>query len=371
MPIVSGMKTAIFLFLALLFPVACLGQTGETGNKKWVFSCPPFVSETGDRQKADKPLSFIETSKHFINEFAEKYHFDKTQLDCLFDQVEVNSTSLSLMAPSGTKSRNWQRYRQKMVEPARISAGIRFWNQYEKYLERAERQFGVPSHIIVGILGIESVYGKDTGNFRTLDTLATLAFEYPATANQTVRKAFFRQELENLLLLARETGTDPMNWRGSYAGAIGFPQFMPGSILRYAVDFDGDGKIDLKNSAIDAIGSVANFLSQHGWKRKMPIVFPAKQASDCIIRKTLFTQGLAASFTIDQLNAQCIISDLNIENDIRFGLIDLPNESLPTEYWIGTDNFFAITQYNRSYFYAMSVVLLGQEIFQEKQAIKQ
>ena len=371
MPTIFRIKTArLFFFLAFLFPFVCIGETAAARNKTLTYSCPLSLPGTEDGKVADKSLSFLENSKQFINELSEKHRFDKTRLNCLFDQVEINSIAIRLMAPAAKKNRNWQAYRQQMIEPTRISAGVRFWKQHEKSLERAEQQFGVPPHVIVGILGIESVYGRNTGNFRTLDTLATLAFDYPETTNQTARKAFFRQELENLLLLARETGSNPMNWHGSYAGAIGFPQFMPGSIRQYAVDFDGDGKIDLENSAIDAIGSVANFLLQHGWKEEMPIAFPARAVSNCTISETLFNQGLTAAFTIDQLNRRCIVSDLNTENNLRFGLIDLPNESLPDEYWIGTDNFFAITHYNRSYFYAMSVVLLGQEIHKEKQAAR-
>ncbi|EEO28528.1 lytic murein transglycosylase B [Oxalobacter paraformigenes] len=369
MPIIFRIKTAgLFFFLVFLFPLVCAGETAGADSKAPACSCPLSLPETDNGNAPDKSLSFSENAKQFINEFSEKYRFDKTRLTCLFDQVEINSTAIRLMTPAGKKNRNWQAYRRKMIEPARIATGIRFWRQYEKSLELAEKQFGVPPHIIVGILGIESVYGRNTGHFRTLDTLATLAFDYPEAANQTARKAFFRQELENLLLLAHETGSDPMSWHGSYAGAIGFPQFMPGSIRQYAVDFDGDGKIDLENSAIDAIGSVANFLLQHGWKEKMPIAFPVRAAFDCAIPETLFNQGLRATFTIGQLNRQCIISDLATENGLRFGLIDLPNESLPDEYWIGTDNFFAITHYNRSYFYAMSVVLLGREIHKEIQA---
>lgn len=159
-----------------------------------------------------------------------------------------------------------------MIEPVRVNAGVRFWNTYEKYLDRAEKEYGVPAYIIVGILGIETIYGRDTGRFRTLDALTTLAFYYPETPNKASRQEFFRKELEQFLLLSSQNQVDPLSIYGSYAGAIGWPQFMPGSIRAYAVDFDKDGKIDLENSAIDAIGSVANFLKQHGWKTGKPVI---------------------------------------------------------------------------------------------------
>lgn len=356
----------ISVFLSL-FLSCSIAHSIEDHDQKAFFACPSSQSDTDMTEKPDQSDSFRKSSADFIHELSEKHHFDKNELACLFDQIEPNPTTIRLVTPASTpKPKNWQAYRQRMIEPTRISAGLRFWNQYETYLNRAEKKFGVPPHIIVGILGIESVYGNHTGNFRTIDALATLAFDYPETANQSVRKASFREELENLLLLSRENGTNPMNFYGSYAGAIGYPQFMPGSIRRYAIDFDGDGKIDLENSAIDAIGSIANFLLQHGWNEKQPIVFPVRKTPDCTMNETLLNQGLEARFTPAQLKKECIVPDTNIPDGILYGLIDLPNGFADTEYWIGSDNFFAITHYNRSYFYAMSVILLGEEILRKK-----
>ncbi len=360
------LKTGISLIFIFLPFSGCMIHTSDN-HQESVLSSSYSGPDMDSAEKTDKRHAFRQSVSDFVSEVSEKHHFDKTELNDLFSQIESDPAVIRLVTPSGTqKPKNWEAYRRRMIEPARISAGVRFWEKYEKYLDMAEEKYGVPPHIIVSILGIESVYGNYTGNYRTIDTLATLAFDYPETANQTARKAFFRRELQNLLLLARETGTDPMNYYGSYAGAIGYPQFMPGSVRQYAVDFDGDGKTDLENSPVDAIGSIANFLSRHGWNKKLPIVFPAREISDCTIGETLFRQGLAARFTPDQLRNECIDPGTDIPDHTLFGSIDLPNGPSATEYWIGTDNFFAITHYNRSYFYAMSVVLLGQEILQRK-----
>ena len=303
----------------------------------------------------------------FIDRFSLKYQVDKNQLNCLFKEISINHTAIRLMKPSTSgKSKNWQAYRQRMIEPVRVNAGVRFWNTYEKYLDQAEKKYGVPAYIIVGIIGIETIYGKDTGHFRALDALSTLAFYYPETPNKAARQEFFRKELEEFLLLTSQNHIDPLSIYGSYAGAIGWPQFMPGSIRAYAVDFDEDGKIDLENSPIDAIGSVANFLKQHGWKTGEPVIFPATADMDCPLPETLFNKGLKATYTLKELNTQCISTSPEAPGNLLYGLVDLPNGTSPTEYRIGTDNFFAITQYNRSYFYAMSVIDLGKKVFYEK-----
>ncbi len=365
--ILRTIQTGICFVLFVLSSLYCMAQTLDSDNQHPFVSSSFSQTQTDMTEQKDKIDSFSQSVADFINDYSEKHHVDKSELNWLFDQIEPNMTVIKLVKPaSKQKLKNWQAYRQKMVDPIRISAGLRFWNQYEKYLDMAQKQFGVPPHIIVGILGIESVYGNHTGHFQTIDVLTTLAFEYPDTTNQIARKAFFRKELENLLLLSRETGKNPMAFYGSYAGAIGYPQFMPSSIREYALDFDGDGKIDLENSAIDAIGSVANFLFQHGWNEKKPIVFPAQEMPNCSFNKALLDQGLEAKLTLEQLEKGCIIADESIPDSLLFGLVDLPNGLSTTEYWIGTSNFFVITHYNRSYFYAMSVILLGEEILQKK-----
>lgn len=302
----------------------------------------------------------------FIDYMVEKNTFDKAELETIFSKVRYIDTVIQLMKPATPdKPKNWRAYRARFVEPIRINAGIEFWNTYADALARAEKQYGVPAEIIVGIIGVETVYGRNTGNFRIMDAITTLAFDYPHTPTREARMAFFRSELENTLLFARESGLDPFSLLGSYAGAIGWPQFMPGSIRQYAIDFDGDGKIDLRNSPVDAIGSVAYYLAQHGWKPGIPIIFPVTVATDTSVEnrwQAFIGQGLEAKFSLDELTAAGIVPSVVPPSDLRFGLIDLQNGKEATQYWIGSDNFFAITQYNRSFFYAMSVVELGKAV---------
>ncbi|WP_343649361.1 lytic murein transglycosylase B [Herbaspirillum sp.] len=298
----------------------------------------------------------------FIDEMVERNQFQRSDLNDLFAKTRYVDSAIQLIKPApSTKPKNWSAYRARFVEPVRINAGVEFWNTYGVALARAEAQYGVPMEIIVGIIGVETVYGRNTGNFRVMDALTTLAFDYPNTPNREARMAFFRGELENTLLLAREAGIDPLSLRGSYAGAIGWPQFMPGSIREYAVDFDGDGKIDLRNSPVDAIGSVAHYLSVHGWQRGEPVAFPVTVSADNLQWQAMLNQGLEAKYSEDQLHAAGI-STPPLPAGQRFGLVDLQNGTGPTEYWIATNNFYAITQYNRSYFYAMSVADLGRAV---------
>lgn len=302
--------------------------------------------------------------KLFLDQMASKHGFKRSELDALFAKVNHVEATIQLMKPAPPgKPKNWQAYRDRFVETVRINAGVKFWNDNRDALARAQKQFGVPANIIVGIIGVETVYGRVTGNFRVLDALTTLAFDYPATPNRTVRMAFFKGELESVLLLTRSEQIDPLSLLGSYAGAVGLPQFMPSSILNYAIDFDGDGHIDLRNSSADAIGSVANFLTQHGWQRNDTgaIVYPAKVAPHQAW-KPLIDLGLAATLHSDQLLAAGVSSDVPLAPDMLFGLVDLQNGAQATEYWLGTNNFYAITHYNRSYFYAMSVIELGRAV---------
>lgn len=300
----------------------------------------------------------------FIERLAQRDGFDAEQLRRLFGQVQRLENVIQLIKPAPPgKPKDWRAYRARFVEPVRINAGVRFWSQYADLLARAEAKYGVPAEIIVAILGVETIYGSHTGNFRVLDAIATLAFDYPDTPNREARMSYFQGELENALLFARQSGIDPFSLVGSYAGAIGWPQFMPGSILRYAVDFDGDGRIDLSNSPADAIGSIANFLAQHGWKSGEPIVFPASITADGAREwEGMIGQGLKASYLPEQLRAAGVAPGVESLPAMRYGLVDLQNGDAPTEYWLGTDNFFVITQYNRSYFYAMSVVDLARAI---------
>jgi len=304
----------------------------------------------------------------FIDMMVTQHAFSRPELEATFKNAHYIASAIQLVKPAPTgQAKNWQAYRARFVEPVRIAAGVAFWDSHAEALAREEREYGVPAEIIVGILGIESMFGRNTGNFRVMDVLTTLAFVYPDTPTRAARMDYFRSELENALLFARESDIDPFSLRGSYAGAIGFPQFMPASIRKYAVDYDGDGKIDLRNSADDAIGSVGNFLVQHGWHRGEPTVFSATVATPVDSNSpnnwpSYIGRGLEAKFTLDELRAAGVQPNVAPPSDMLYGLVDLQNGTEPTEYWLGAPNFFAITQYNRSYFYAMSVVDLGTAV---------
>jgi membrane-bound lytic murein transglycosylase B len=302
--------------------------------------------------------------RDFEDEMVAKHGFARDALDTLVRQVHYVESAVTLMKPAPPgKPKNWQAYRERFIEPIRINAGLRFWDENEATLARAEMQYGVPAEILVGLLGIETLYGRDTGRFRVLDALATLAFAYPETPNRTERMAFFRSELENTLLLARDTGIDPLSLQGSFAGAVGMPQFMPGSILKYGVDFDADGRIDLRGSPSDAIGSVANYLSRHGWNREErgPAAFPA-EVSPSRAWEGMLGGALSARYKAGELAAAGVTTQVALPDGHLYGLVDLQNGAEPTEYWVASDNFFAITNYNRSYFYAMSVIELGRAV---------
>ena len=300
----------------------------------------------------------------FLDDVAIRNGFDRKELDTLINQVRYLDSVVQLVKPAPPgKPKNWQAYRALNVDPVRISAGVRFWNDNAEALARAESLYGVPAEIIVAIVGVETVYGRITGRFRVLDTLTTLAFSYPESPTREARMAYFKGELEAALLFARADGLEPLSMLGSFAGAMGMPQFMPSSAMKYAVDFDGSGKIDLLGSSTDVVGSVASFLAAHGWQRQVtgPIAYPVK-VSPNRAWEPLLQQGLTATYKPQDLSAAGVVPTVALPEQNLYGLVDLQNGGEATEYWAANPNFFAITQYNRSYFYAMSVVDLGQAI---------
>ena len=297
----------------------------------------------------------------FIGQMVEAHGFDRTELETLFAKVDHVETVVRLASPApSSKPKDWHAYRALFVNRTRIEGGVVYWNKYQAALSRASAKYDVPPEIIVAIIGVETLYGRHTGSFRVLDALSTLAFDYPETSNREARMAFFRGELENALVFARQSGIDPLSLYGSYAGAIGMPQFMPGSIMKYGIDFDGDGKIDLERSPVDAIGSVANYLAMHGWRKGEGLVYPVSIRSGNEGWKSL-SGDMSARFSLKKLESSGIYPRVDTP-ELSFGLIDLQNGNRPAQYWLGTDNFFAIAQYNRSYYYAMSVVDLGKAV---------
>lgn len=360
----SSDHTSFSVFLASLLLAGTVHADSHAKPAKGASQVRMAATSAGDAGEFVNFTQWTEVAE-FIDKMVARHEFDRAELESIFRNISRLDRVIQLMKPAPPgRPKNWQAYRARFIDPARINAGVTFWESHADVLARAEEQYGVPAEIIVGIIGVETVYGRNTGSFRVLDALATLGFDYPDTPTRAARMRYFRGEIENALLFARESGIDPFSLFGSYAGAIGWPQFMPGSIRRYAVDFDGDGRIDLRNSPVDAIGSVANFLVEHGWKRGEPIAFPAAVTSTGNGGRwqTFIGQGLEAKFAPDELKAAGVMPTVEPPSDMLFGLVDLQNGTEATEYWLGANNFFAITKYNRSFFYAMSVVDLGRSV---------
>jgi len=292
----------------------------------------------------------------FVRRMADRHGFDERSLESIFARVRREPAVLRLIAPPPPEfKRSWENYRARFLDPLRVRAGVAFWNEHADALERAADIYGVPPEVIVAIIGVETIYGRVTGEFRVIDALTTLAFDYPR------RSAYFREELEQLLLLSRESGGDLFAMRGSFAGAIGLPQFMPGSIRRWAIDFDGDGRIDLRSNPVDAIGSVARFLAEHGWIPGGPVYFAAR-VDDAAALAPLIEAGIEPQFTSGQLAGIGVGALGEVPADTLLALIDLPNGDAPPTYLLGARNFYVITRYNRSSFYAMAVTELADAL---------
>lgn len=296
----------------------------------------------------------------FVDDLVTRHGFDRAELLDLFRRAEFQAGAIKFILPPASPTvRNWTAYRARYIEPKRVNGGLAFWAEHKASLDRASREYGVPQEIIVAILGVETLYGRIMGKFQTFSTLTTLAFDYPPRAE------LFRGELEQLLLLARESHSSPLIWRGSFAGALGMPQFLPSSIRKWAVDFDNDGRIDLAGSPDDAIGSVAKFLHDHGWQAGTPVAQPAILSGDAY--RELADGKVAPRWTPAELAAKGIAAqggspDSPNAKDDKSALIDLITPGGNTEYWLGYQNFYVITRYNRSSFYAMVVFHLAQEL---------
>jgi membrane-bound lytic murein transglycosylase B len=296
----------------------------------------------------------------FIERMHREHAFSTTELKRIFGQARYQPQVLAAMTRPIVAPPTYDDFAPRFLAPARIEAGAEFWREHAGVLERASRTFGVPPEIIVAIIGVETFYGRNTGGYRVLDALTTLAFDYPRRAD------FFRGELEQFLLLTREQGISPLSPKGSYAGAIGLPQFMPGSIRAYAIDFDDDGRIDLANDADDAIGSVAQYLARHGWRSGQPVMTPARidaEDPDPVLKR--FDGGVAerrplAAWTQDGVTGFMIPGDLAPD---PVGLVMLETGGSLT-YWLTFENWYALTRYNRSRLYASVVWQLGERVRQ-------
>ena len=267
---------------------------------------------------------------------------------------------LMMPAPPG-QPKNWSAYRERFIDARRILAGVDFWRENAQALARAEASWGGAAEIIVGIIGVETLYGRIMGDFRVIDALATLAFDFPA--GRSDRSDYFRAELEEFLVFSRREGLSATAVEGSFAGAIGLPQFMPGSINRYAVDFDGDGHIDLQQSPADAIGSVAHFLAEHGWQRDVPTHFAVTPPADLVARAKLLVPDIVPTFSAGEFEAAgARLDEAGHAFKGLLALVMLENGGAPQSFVAGTQNFYVVTRYNRSSYYALAVIELGAAV---------
>jgi|JI102314A2RNA_FD_contig_111_284911_length_2722_multi_3_in_0_out_0_1 membrane-bound lytic murein transglycosylase B len=287
----------------------------------------------------------------FIQTMVAKHDMDQQKLEDLFDATNLRSSIIDALDRPAT-SRAWYQFSPGFLSAAKVRSGVAFWREQESWLTKAKLKFGVPEEIIVAIIGIESAYGKNLGRFRTMDALTTIAFEYPR------RSDYFRQELEQFLLLAQEENVDPLSLYSSYAGAMGWPQFMPSSFRNYAVDFDGDGERNIWKNPADVIGSVAYYFAKFGWQTGAPIVTPAQPGD--IDLEPLLAERFELKRSLDEWQQLGITRlDQSINGDNKASLFRLESEPGKYSYWFGLQNFYVISRYNKSVHYSMAVTQLA------------
>lgn len=295
--------------------------------------------------------------EEFIGQMVRQHQFEEAALRQVFAQLKAHDDVVKAISAPAT-AKPWHEFRNMFLTPLRINGGVEFWQQHAGLLARARDVYGVPEKIVVSIIGVETIYGRRLGSFRVIDALYTLGFE------MTERATFFRGEMEQFLLLARENALDPLGVKGSFAGAMGMPQFIPTSYRKYAVDFDGDGRINLWDSTADVIGSVANYLRQFGWVWGQPVTVPARISGARF--KEVLEAGLKPQLTLQQMQPKGVEATEELPPDVQAGLFSLDVEQ-GQEYWLALNNFYVITRYNRSKNYAMAVYQLANAIARERE----
>lgn len=355
--------TTHFFRIALFLIAACAISTGATAAKH------PKKNKTEASRRSNQlegpAYARRPEAMALADEIAERSHLDPAWVRRAIGKARYLPQVVRLITPPpvGTP-KNWQLYRSRFIEPARIQAGVTFWQAHRDTLARAEKEFGVPAEIIVGVIGVETLYGQQMGSFRVVDALATLSFDFPVIHPRALeRSQYFKAELEQLLSLKSQKGVDPLTLRGSYAGAMGMPQFMPSSWVRYAVDFDGDGKIDLFNNPSDVIGSVANYFKAFNWQPGMPTHYavsfdPEKLDMDALLAPDILPTFRTASFAAKG----AVLDEEGLKHTGPLALVELQNGEAAPSYVAGTENFYAITRYNWSSYYAMAVIELGRQV---------
>ena len=290
----------------------------------------------------------------YIDELIQQHGFSRQELEEVLAAAERRQDIIDLMRRPAERRLNWHEYSKIFLDEQRIAGGVEFWQQNRATLERAQRKYGVAPEVVVAIIGVETRYGRVTGRHRVIDALMTLAFDYPP------RASFFRKELTQFLVLAREEGKNPTSLMGSYAGAMGYGQFIPSSFRNYAVDFDRDGVRDIWQNRVDAIGSVANYFSRHGWGGTTEVTVPVRVKAETEQLLEIANGSLKPTHSVAEMAAMGVVVD-DLDPEARVLLLRLMGGEMP-EYWLGLNDFYVITRYNHSRLYAMAVYRLGQEI---------
>ncbi len=292
----------------------------------------------------------------FVAELVQEHDFEREPLEQWLAEAERQDSILEAIARPAERTRTWAEYRPIFLQPLRVNRGIAFWEEHKEALERAERELGVPPEIVLAIIGVETNYGRTTGSHRVIDALSTLAFDYPP------RAPFFRKELAQYFILMREHEQNPLAFKGSYAGAMGYGQFMPSSYRHYAIDFDGDDFADIWSNPTDAIGSVANYFAEHGWQREAPVAVRAR-ASKPLKRgdEADWNRIEPPKATVDDWAERGLTPIFRLPADLPANALALEGV-YGDEFWLAFHNFYVITRYNRSHMYALAVEQLSKEI---------
>ena len=349
---------------------ACANLSGDRSNQ----ASTSNQSGTSADSMGQAELINADSLQAFLEQVSKNHQIPLSDLKRAFEDTKaIPSIKKLVMPPPPGFQKNWKVYRSRFVEPRRLAAGQKFWATHRSFIEKTEKETGVPAEIIVSIIGVETIYGRHMGGFSVRDTLSTLGFDYPNTPNKIARETLFKNQLEDLILLcwAENRQAKPfktcLNQTGSYAGAIGLPQFMPGSIRRFAVDGNKDGKIDLRNSPEDAIASVANFLKVHGWVQDEPIYLEIESSQAAENNAARLADGEPkAKLQLGHLVNQGLLKQSSLPTNTPSLIVDLPspanNGGTDVRYVIGLRNFLAICDYNRSFFYAQSVAEFAEAL---------
>ena len=353
-PVRHGHRPSFGMWLVASALVCSVHTPGQSASKR----APQQPTPAATYQNHTAAMAWADTTAAALGR-------EPAELRALLGQAQRLPSVIRLVKPAAqAQAKNWAAYRARFVEPQRIAAGLAFWQQHEAALQLAEQTHGVPAWLVVGVIGVETLYGRHTGQYRVLDALTTLAFDFPADHPRAAQRSrFFQDELLAFLQLTQTTQTPATDWLGSYAGAMGLPQFMPTSWQRHAVDFDGDGRVDLRGSAADAIGSVARYMLDHGWVKNLPTHATVRVPADTPALEALLQPDIVPTFNPEYLREQ----GLRWEEPTTpltgpLALVKLDNASAPPTYVLGTRNFYTITRYNWSSYYALAVIELGLAI---------